>query len=172
MRGERLRAVCRARLIAGDRALDADGEPLELDELVALVESVAASDVWERAERARAAGQLLVEVPFAVRLSGSEYEAMVARATNGGGAGTAPSPPPAALREVVEGVIDLAFLDEGGWVIADYKSDVAAEGIEPARLDRYKAQVGMYAAAWERLTGQPVRERMILFTADGRTVAW
>jgi hypothetical protein len=49
---------------------------------------------------------------------------------------------------------------------------VAAEAIEPARLERYRAQVGLYAAAWERLTGQPVRERLILFTADGRTVSW
>ncbi len=162
-----LRATCRALLIAADRPLDAEGEPRELDELARLVESVAASSIWARAESARAAGRLFIEVPFALRLGAEEYAALLSQVI-----ATAQPLGDSGAMQIVHGVIDLAFLDDGGWVIVDYKSDVAAEGIEPARLEQYRAQVGLYAAAWQRLTGQPVRERVILFTESGETVCW
>ncbi len=108
-----------------------------------------------------------METPFAIRLSHAEYAAMLARVAPGAdeGAGVAPE-------QIVEGVIDLAFHDDRGWTIVDYKSDVGSLGIEPERLARYRAQVGLYAEVLERLTGRAVRERVILFTADGRTVKW
>src|SRR5690606_16772198 len=50
--GETLRAVCRAALIENERPVDDRGEPTELDELVALVERLGRSRLWERAQRA------------------------------------------------------------------------------------------------------------------------
>jgi hypothetical protein len=37
-------------------------------------------------------------------------------------------------------------------------------------LARYGEQVRLYAEAWQRLTGEAVTERVLLFTADGTTV--
>jgi hypothetical protein len=34
-------------------------------------------------------------------------------------------------------------------------------------MRRYRAQLGLYAAAWERLTGEQVKQRSLLFTATG-----
>lgn len=165
--GDQLRAVCRALLIAAERQVAATGEPRELDELVAIIESVRKSAVWERAESAQRTRPLLVEVPFAVSLSGEEYATLAAACGV-----PAITPLEAAPTQIIEGVIDLAFRDEAGWVIVDYKSDVAAASIEPERLQRYRAQVSLYAAAWERLSGERVAERVLLFTADGGTICW
>ena len=76
------------------------------------------------------------------------------------------------MPSVLEGVIDLAFREKGGWVIADYKTDVGTDPDFPSRLETYRRQVDLYAAAWARLTGEPVKERVLYFTAQGRIEAW
>ena len=56
---------------------------------------------------------------------------------------------------LLEGVADLAFRDgtHGGWTVVDFKTDhEIAE-----RLEEYRLQVAVYAAAIARATGQPVR---------------
>jgi ATP-dependent helicase/nuclease subunit A len=92
------------------------------------VERVMASDLWQRA---LAAEELLVEVPFAVRLDGD-----------------ADGPP-----RVLHGVIDLAFRGPAGWELVDYKTDQADVATLAAR---YGEQVRQYAAQWAALTGGPV----------------
>jgi len=54
---------------------------------------------------------------------------------------------------IVEGVIDLAFQEEGVWTVIDYKTDFEIKG----RLEEYKKQVGLYALAVSRATGQDVK---------------
>ncbi len=73
---------------------------------------------------------------------------------------------------VLEGVIDLVFRERGGWVIADYKTDVGTDPDFAARMVGYRRQVDLYASAWSRLTGEPVKERILFFTAQGRTESW
>ena len=139
----------RAALLENGRPA-ADGEPAELNELVALVESVGRSELLSRA---RAAGAVLHEVPFARPRPGGDRRAGPA--------------------EIVEGVIDLAFREDGGGVIADYKTDeVADPGELERRLSVYRAQVDLYAECWEALTGEPVKERILYLTAEGRSVRW
>jgi ATP-dependent helicase/nuclease subunit A len=124
---------------------------------------VTAAPVWQRA---RAAESLQIEVPFAVVLSAAEYAELA------GSIGVTPAPGAATAREIVEGVVDLAFRENGRWTIVDYKSDAAGGGIDEPRRAKYRAQVDLYAAAWERITGEPVRERVLLFTADGAIESW
>jgi ATP-dependent helicase/nuclease subunit A len=52
---------------------------------------------------------------------------------------------------LVEGVVDLAFEEDGVWTVVDYKTDrdIAAVG-----EDRYRRQVALYVAAIARATGQ------------------
>ncbi len=159
-----LRAHARSLLLAGERPVDDNGEPAELTELLGIVAAVRASPVWQRAH---AADVLRIEAPFALMLDAAEYAELAEQA---GGATAVTEPVPE--REIIEGVIDLVFREAGGWTIVDYKSDAAGSAIDAARRAKYRAQVDLYAAAWARITGEPVHERVLLFTADGTTSTW
>jgi ATP-dependent exoDNAse (exonuclease V) beta subunit len=54
---------------------------------------------------------------------------------------------------ILEGVIDLAFLDGGAWTIVDFKTDADL----PSSRARYERQVRWYALALAAITAQPVR---------------
>jgi len=84
---------------------------------------------------------------------------------------TTPEAPTAPIT-VLEGVVDLAFREAGGWVIADYKTDVGTDPTFDARTESYRKQVELYAEAWTRLTGEPVKERVLFYTAQGRIESW
>jgi len=190
---EALRATCRDLLVEHGRPLDDHGEPLELAELLDLVRAVQSSDLWTRAMRAE---RVLSEVAFAFpgwhaeeadRAAGRDPTKTHERPQLDlfGGASTAaaegsPSEatadsggdPPDAPPILLEGVIDLAFRESDGWVVADYKTDVGTDPEFPARQHSYRRQVDLYADAWAKLTGDPVKERVIFFTAQGRTERW
>jgi hypothetical protein len=40
------------------------------------------------------------------------------------------------------------------------------------RRKAYRRQVDLYAEAWARLTGRPVKERVLFFTSQGREEHW
>jgi ATP-dependent helicase/nuclease subunit A len=158
-RGEPLRAFVRTLLADEERPRDMPGGEAGVDLLVSEVAKVAQSDIWRRAQ---ASTQLLVEVPFSIALDGETCRAWVPDDPH---AGDAPV-------EVIEGVIDLAFRDAGGWVLVDYKSDREGRHLGEERMARYHAQVNLYAACWSRMTGETVSEKVLLFLADGAAVSW
>ena len=154
-----LRRACSALLQEHERPLGADGTPTELGELMATVEGVRNSGLWARA---MSASRRLVEAPFA--LPG---------ALLGGAAGPEGGPGESGpLPDVLEGVVDLAFLEPDGWVIADYKTDLGDSLTAPVRRAGYRRQVDLYAACWERLTGERVKERILFFTRSGTEERW
>jgi ATP-dependent exoDNAse (exonuclease V) beta subunit len=53
---------------------------------------------------------------------------------------------------LVEGVVDLAFEENGEWTVIDYKTD---REIAAAGEDQYRRQVALYATAIARATGAP-----------------
>ena len=55
----------------------------------------------------------------------------------------------------LQGIIDTAFLEEGCWVLVDYKTDRLDEA---ALIERYRIQLMLYKEALERLTPYPVKE--------------
>ena len=60
---------------------------------------------------------------------------------------------------LIQGIID-AFFEEGdSFVVADYKTDHVEQDGE--LVSRYKVQLDYYARALERLTGKPVKEKII-----------
>jgi ATP-dependent helicase/nuclease subunit A len=194
---EPLRATCRDLLVEYGRPLDDHGEPIELDELSDLVRTVQTSELWTRAMRAE---RVLAEVPFAVPFwraespsddGGKRGRDSTDRPQLDLSGGSAPARPPDAATDraptpsepaeaaaspvVLEGVIDLAFLEGGKWVIADYKTDVGTDPEFAARSASYRRQVDLYAEAWSRLTGESIKERVLFFTAHGeggREVRW
>ena len=70
---------------------------------------------------------------------------------------------------MVQGVLDLCFLEEDEWVLVDYKTDYVTE--MGTLLDRYAAQLSWYRRALETLTGRRVREALIYSVRLGETAA-
>ena len=54
---------------------------------------------------------------------------------------------------IIEGFVDLAYEDDPGFVVVDFKTDRELDGA----LDRYQRQVRIYAAAVAAATGRPTR---------------
>lgn len=59
----------------------------------------------------------------------------------------------------LQGIIDTAFVEDGQWVLVDYKTDRVKSGDELIR--RYKIQMDLYKEALERLTNMPVKASYI-----------
>jgi ATP-dependent exoDNAse (exonuclease V) beta subunit len=89
---------------------------------ITVVENTLRHELLRRALRAHEAGKCRRETPVTLRMAD----------------GT-----------IVEGVVDLAFEEEGGWVVVDFKTDAELE----AKLELYERQVGLYAAAIAAATG-------------------
>ena len=63
---------------------------------------------------------------------------------------------PQAPETLVQGVIDLCFVEDGQWVLLDYKTDYYED---PTLLKkRYGPQLRLYRQALEAITRRPVKE--------------
>jgi ATP-dependent helicase/nuclease subunit A len=71
---------------------------------------------------------------------------------------------------LVEGQADLVFEEDGGLVVVDYKSDAITEDQAQQQAAFHAPQLQLYGRGLSQALGQPVRERLVLFTALGRTV--
>ncbi|NLG24999.1 MAG: UvrD-helicase domain-containing protein, partial [Clostridiales bacterium] len=71
-------------------------------------------------------------------------------------------------RMLVQGAIDLCFVENGAWVLVDYKTERADD---PAGLlARYRPQLNLYGLALERLTGLAVSEKLVCLLSTGLTL--
>ncbi len=117
----------------------------DLDEVLRVVEGVRSSALWRRALSAR---RQLVEVPFALEVDPSEV-------------GSAEGP----AQTILQGAIDLAFEEESGWFLVDYKSDTISGNLE-ALVDFYSRQIALYRRYWEKLTGRPTKAGLFFVSID------
>ena len=62
---------------------------------------------------------------------------------------------------LLQGVIDACFLEDGAWVLLDYKTD-RVEGDPNEYAKKHTRQVALYANALSKLSGLPVKERYIV----------
>jgi ATP-dependent helicase/nuclease subunit A len=69
----------------------------------------------------------------------------------------------------LQGVIDLCFLEDGGWVLVDYKTDRVSS--PDVLWQHYASQVDLYRRALHTGTGIPVREATLfaLLLGEGST---
>ena len=58
---------------------------------------------------------------------------------------------------LMQGVIDCAFREGGGWILVDYKTDRIYD--ESEFIARYQRQLALYADAIASITGLPVLEQ-------------
>ena len=73
----------------------------------------------------------------------------------------------ASRHTLLQGVIDLCFLEEDQWILVDYKTDYANE---ETLLARYGEQLKWYARALNKITGKPVKEAIIFSLREGREI--
>ena len=66
---------------------------------------------------------------------------------------------------LVQGVIDCCFMEEGGWVLLDYKTDRASD--KRALLERYRPQLALYARALSEITRRPVKQCLLCLLRGG-----
>jgi len=100
------------------------------DEVQAAAQAVLAALAHPLLARARAAERVFREYPLMVRLDDVR---------------------------MFEGVLDLAFLQDGEWHVVDFKTDA---DVEQARL-RYEVQLAWYCFAMSKITGLPVRGSLL-----------
>lgn len=74
--------------------------------------------------------------------------------------------------QLIQGIIDLYFEEDGELVIVDYKTDRVMKGKagEKELVKRYAIQLDYYAKALAQLTGKKVKEKIIYSFALGREV--
>ncbi|HEY7924043.1 MAG TPA: UvrD-helicase domain-containing protein [Vicinamibacteria bacterium] len=73
--------------------------------------------------------------------------------------------------DLVEGIVDLVFEEDGQLVVVDYKSDAIATEQERDQAAHHALQLQLYGRGLTQAIGLPVRERLVVFTALGRSVA-
>jgi ATP-dependent helicase/nuclease subunit A len=71
---------------------------------------------------------------------------------------------------LVEAQVDLVFEEAGALVVVDYKTDAITEAQALAQAAHHAPQLQLYGRGLARALERPVRERLVLFTAIGRTV--
>jgi len=72
---------------------------------------------------------------------------------------------------LVQGIIDVYFIEGNHIILADYKTDYVEAGREEILIHRYENQLKYYAKALEQLTGMSVSEKYIYSFALGREIA-
>ena len=68
---------------------------------------------------------------------------------------------------LIQGIIDVWFIENGQAVIVDYKTDYTT-GDGKNLIDRYKTQLDYYGLAIEQMTGLKVKEKIIYSLSLGK----
>ncbi|MCR5090137.1 MAG: UvrD-helicase domain-containing protein [Oscillospiraceae bacterium] len=70
---------------------------------------------------------------------------------------------------LLQGAVDLCFVEDGSMVLVDYKTDRIESTEELAeRVGYYRLQLDTYAKALERIFGMPVKEKNLYFLKIGK----
>lgn len=71
---------------------------------------------------------------------------------------------------LLQGIIDCCFIEGGGWVLIDYKTDYVPKGRAKEVAMSHAKQLRLYKSALEELTGIPVKECWIHLLSTGESV--
>ena len=71
---------------------------------------------------------------------------------------------------LLQGIIDCCFLEDGQWVLIDYKTDFVPNGKAKQAAAKHRRQLILYRNALEALTGAPVKEMYVHFLGIGESV--
>jgi ATP-dependent helicase/nuclease subunit A len=121
-----------------------------------LIDSIKKSDFWHRVLKAE---KRYFEIPFSIKTDSAVLVRSRAAKTNSEEISSGEK-----LPVILTGTIDLAFQEEAGWVIADYKTDEIVEELKKY-VQFYAPQVKLYSEFWEKITGQKAKESGLYFTS-------
>ncbi|MCK4646028.1 MAG: hypothetical protein KAU46_07230, partial [Candidatus Aminicenantes bacterium] len=165
-------------------------------ELVSLVESIMKSTFWGRVKQAE---KKLFEVPFSIMTdkevmaiaeigeASARTSELTTRENSGSGKKDTinEKTDKQKLPVILTGVIDLAFLESDGWIIADFKTDDVRDyktnDVRDSKTDDvrdnlesfvhyYAPQVKIYSRFWAEITKQPIKEAGLYFTSINKWV--
>ena len=72
---------------------------------------------------------------------------------------------------LLQGVLDVCFLEDGMWIIVDYKTDRVRPGEDtPEAAARHTEQLRLYALALESITGHHVKEAFVVLLSHRASV--
>lgn len=71
---------------------------------------------------------------------------------------------------LMNGIIDLLLFEPDGLCVVDFKTDRVQPGGEEQAAQRHRLQLDIYAAAAQKIFGQPVRSRVVYFLQTGRAI--
>ena len=111
------------------------------------------SPIGRRMKEAALAGNLKREQAFTFSIPANEVDAAW----------------PAEEELLVQGIIDAYFLEDGAYVIVDYKTDFVPDD-GASLVDKYSRQVYYYARALQAATGLEVKEKHIYSTFLGKSL--
>ncbi len=114
------------------------------------IQLLMASELGARMKRAELLGTLKREQRFSILVPASELFA--------GGPEE---------KVLLQGVVDCSFEEDGKLIIVDYKTDRIPTQTVPERTAYYASQLKAYGSAMERITGIPVKERLLFFLHNG-----
>lgn len=106
------------------------------------------------AMRARAAKEIRREIPFSLMAAADELGMGQSRE-----------------QIMLQGIIDMAFLEEDGYVIVDYKSNMVDEERMARLAEHYRMQMQLYRMALEQVSGRPVKACYLWFLRQDREFA-
>ena len=101
------------------------------------------SDAAARMEAAAQRGELYKEQPFVLGIEASRLAESF----------------PSDEKVLIQGIIDVYFVEEDGIVLLDYKTDAVKTGEE--LKERYQTQIDYYTEALEKITGLKVKEKIL-----------
>ncbi len=118
------------------------GEAVDLAQLMAFFSS-------ELGRQIKSASSLRREFKFSLLVPAADYYPGVA----------------ADEKVLLQGVIDCWFEQEDGLTVLDFKTDRVSEKTVPARAEEYRPQLTAYSRALAKITGKPVKRRVLWFLA-------
>lgn len=72
---------------------------------------------------------------------------------------------------LIQGIIDCYFEEDGQWILVDYKTDFI---LSDAKIDiivsQYRIQIDLYTEALEKITGKPVKERILYLLSINQAI--
>ncbi len=112
------------------------------------------------------------EAAEAADLTARAWESPVLRRARAGGRAQPEAPFTAQTPQgMLEGRVDLVFVEEGQAVIVDYKTNRVEAAAAPAEAEKYRPQAQVYARAMAAALGLPVKEVVFLFVRPGVEVS-
>jgi len=125
------------------------------EELFGLIKYFRGSELYSRIIKS---GKILTEVPFNLKVTAEEpiYNQLINDTADIRANESSPI--------LLNGIIDLVFYEEGGWIIVDYKTDCPKyeKGYKYLKK-KYQPQIDVYGYVWEKLSREKVNDKFIYF---------